>query len=105
MICNETKSGAGAGCPGAVGFASGPAAAADTMAGRWLDAAVTGLASRLERIRLAWRRSRSEQVTVDQLVALEDHILRDIGIERSQIRTVARLVAENPCIDPRKLLR
>src|SRR5690606_41974918 len=93
MICNETKSGAGAGCPGAVGFASGPAAAADTMAGRWLDAAVTGLASRPERIRLAWRRNRSVQVTVGQMVALVDQILRDLGIMRSPMRTDARLSA------------
>lgn len=42
-----------------------------------------------------------ERTTVKQLSALEDHILHDIGVPRSQIHEMARKMAENPGVDHR----
>lgn len=42
----------------------------------------------------AWRRRRAVQRTIVELSALDDHILYDIGIERSRIPAVARALVE-----------
>ena len=46
-----------------------------------------------------------ERATVKQLSALEDHVLHDIGVPRSQIHEVARKMAENPGVDHRTVTR
>lgn len=54
--------------------------------GRLFDDIVTGAASVFRRI----RRRVSERQTRDALQALPDHILRDIGVSRSEINYLAR---------------
>ena len=44
-----------------------------------------------------------ENAAVKELSALDDRILQDIGVPRSEIRTIARRVAENPGMDYRML--
>jgi len=41
--------------------------------------------------------------TVNEVSTLSDYILKDIGIERSEIELLARHVAENPNVDYRVL--
>ena len=41
------------------------------------------------------RTSQGQRSTVRDLAAMDDHLLRDIGIPRSEIRTVATAVARN----------
>ncbi len=53
----------------------------------------------------SWLRYRREvRRTKEILSSLPNEILRDIGIERTQISTVARIAAEHPGIDLRSLL-
>jgi uncharacterized protein YjiS (DUF1127 family) len=46
------------------------------------------------------RRPRANRAAA-ALAGLDDHILADIGIHRSQIPALARAVAERPEVDPR----
>ena len=51
---------------------------------------------------IAWlRRQRSINATIGELSRLDNQALKDIGIGRSQIRTVAQSLAENSDADPR----
>lgn len=52
----------------------------------------------------AMRARMQERVTIRQLSNLEDHILKDIGVPRSEIPTIARKIAENPGLDCRAYL-
>ena len=47
--------------------------------------------------------SSRERTSVKELSALSDHTLKDIGVDRSEIRYLARRVAENPQADYRVL--
>jgi uncharacterized protein YjiS (DUF1127 family) len=49
--------------------------------------AVVRLASRAAR---AWAERRRRRRTVDALMGLDDYLLKDIGLTRAEIRTVAR---------------
>jgi len=61
---------------------------------RYLDKAVAAV----------WRRVLIER-TVKELSGLDDHLLKDIGIERGQIRHLAEAVAHNPRFSVRDLPR
>ena len=44
-----------------------------------------------------------ERATIREISNLDDHILNDIGLPRSEIRAMARKLAENPGLDHRSL--
>ena len=44
-----------------------------------------------------------ERSTINELSALDNHVLKDIGVSRSDIPVIARMIAENPGIDPRTM--
>ena len=46
-----------------------------------------------------------ERATIKELSALEDWVLKDIGVSRSDIPNIARFVAENPGVDPRVMCK
>ena len=45
------------------------------------------------------------RATVKAVSALEDHMLSDIGVHRSQIQGLANFVVDHPGADPRKAVR
>jgi uncharacterized protein YjiS (DUF1127 family) len=68
------------------GLALSPAPAPSAgAAGATLRGAVAALADRLAR----WRRRRAVHATIATLGALDDRTLRDIGISRSELASVA----------------
>ena len=62
--------------------------------------AIARAAARTFRAAMIKSRARS---SAEELSALSDHTLKDIGVERSQIKYLARRVAENPNVDYRVL--
>lgn len=42
-----------------------------------------------------------ERSTINELRALDDRVLKDIGVRRSDISSIARTLAQNPGVDPR----
>ena len=54
------------------------------------------------RIVAAASRRRRERRTIDVLIALPDHTLRDIGVHRFEIEAVAHHVVHHPGIDYRR---
>lgn len=56
----------------------------------------TGAGAFALRVFAAIRRRRAINQTIRELRALDDHILRDIGIERSQIVSVAMAQVDGP---------
>lgn len=49
----------------------------------------------------AWKRRREIAFTVRELSKLEDHVLKDIGVHRSEIYAAARAVVDHPGGDHR----
>jgi uncharacterized protein YjiS (DUF1127 family) len=78
----------------AVDFIADPVYEAMAATGRSTSNAARGVAH--------WYRVRS---TARKLNELESHMLRDIGISRSEIHSVARFVVDNPGADPRPAAR
>ncbi len=75
---------------------SGPAVGADPLAEtlsraafRAIDAIDEAVGALIERLRAERRR----RLTIRELSALDDHSLQDIGLQRSQIRSVAHALA------------
>jgi uncharacterized protein YjiS (DUF1127 family) len=62
--------------------------------------ALTKMATQVFKETLAKARA---QASIKELSALSDHSLKDIGVDRSEIRELARRVAENPDTDYRVL--
>jgi uncharacterized protein YjiS (DUF1127 family) len=62
--------------------------------------ALTKAAARVVKETAAKARARA---SIKELSALSDHVLKDIGVKRSEIRELARRVAENPDTDYRVL--
>lgn len=78
----------------------------ERLAGRLGDCmgfGVSSLAGGARAALRAWRRHRDVRRTVDRLSRLDDASLREIGIYRSQIPIVARIVVERPGADPRRM--
>lgn len=48
------------------------------------------------RMWMAWRRRRAVARTIGALSELDDHVLDDIGVHRSEITSVARAAASKP---------
>lgn len=59
----------------------------------------------IERFAAAARRRRLIAQTIAELSELDDRMLRDIGIERDQVRAVAEAVVDNPRFSLRDLPR
>ena len=72
-----------------------PSKRSDTV----VDATVRGLTRAFRAIRVKMR----EAAAVNVLANLDPHTLKDIGIERGNIRKVAREIAENPELDYRDI--
>lgn len=82
---------------GAVSFDSMAASGGAVSPHPITDAVVSAVVKAAHAVQTAM----TERTTVKQLSALEDHILADIGVHRSQIREVARKMTETPGLDHR----
>ena len=51
----------------------------------------------------SWMRAREIAATMKELSRLEDHVLRDIGVDRDNIYAVSVAVVDDPKIDLREL--
>ena len=51
----------------------------------------------------AWRRDHAIRVTIAELSRLEDHMLKDIGVDRDNIYAVAVAVVDDPTVKVRDL--
>ncbi|MCB1742304.1 MAG: DUF1127 domain-containing protein [Gammaproteobacteria bacterium] len=76
-------------------------AAADFSVARFILAAVSDVHDLVLASVDTWRRGRAIARTIAELSRLDDHVLRDVGIRRSEIRVVARSLVEHPGVDVR----